>query len=433
MLILITGANTAYSGFPYLVNFVANDGFLPRQLTKRGHRLAFSNGIILLASTAIALVFATRADVNHLVAFYALGVFTGFTLVGFGMAKRASTNKAKGWQYSYVINTLSGVVSLVIVVIFAIVKFTEGAWVIIVITPIIVSLLLRLNRQYRKEQAALRVDTKETRATSIARHDVTVLVDSVDLATVSAIRYARSFKPRNINAVHFVIDDQRAQEISQAWAENPGLQDVSLELIDCPDRRIPNAAVDYAIRATANHDVELTLLLPRRSYSRFIGKILHDQTADEIAAPISQVPRVVATIVPFDVDRITSGATLNFHPGHTVIKPAEVNIPTPKKIEPGDVEPVSHYAEDITKIGQIQWRKRAKVHGRVTSIKTAPRGSAPSLQVEIWDETGGVSLQFLGRREIAGLEVGSQMRAEGMVGEEEGAMVILNPSYELLV
>ena len=433
MLILITGANTAYSGFPYLVNFVANDGFLPRQLTKRGHRLAFSNGIILLASTAIALVFATRADVNHLVAFYALGVFTGFTLVGFGMAKRASTNKAKGWQYSYVINTLSGVVSLVIVIIFAIVKFTEGAWVIIVITPIIVALLLRLNRQYRKEQAALRVDAKETRATSIARHDVTVLVDSVDLATVSAIRYARSFKPRNINAVHFVIDDQRAQEISQAWAENPGLQDVSLELIDCPDRRIPNAAVDYAIRATANLDVELTLLLPRRSYSRFIGKILHDQTADEIAAPISQVPRVVATIVPFDVDRITSGTTLDFHPAHNVIQPAVANLPSPKKIEPGDVEPVSHYAEDITKIGQIQWRKRAKVHGRVTSIKTAPRGSAPSLQVEIWDETGGVSLQFLGRREIAGLEVGSQMRAEGMVGEEEGAMVILNPSYELLV
>ncbi len=433
MLILITGANTAYSGFPYLVNFVANDGFLPRQLTKRGHRLAFSNGIILLASCATALVLVTRADVNHLVAYYALGVFTGFTLVGFGMAKRASTNRAKNWHYSYVINTLSGVVSFAIVVIFAIVKFTEGAWVIIVITPIIVTLLLRLNRQYRKEQEALRVNAGETRATSIARHDVTVLVDAVDLATVSAIRYARSFNPRNLNAVHFVIDDQRAQEISDAWAENPGLQDVSLELIDCPDRRLPNAAVDYAIRATATLDVELTLLLPRRSYSRFVGRILHDQTAEEIAAPISQVPRVVATIVPFDVDRITSGERLEAHHVHEVKEEVVKTIPIPKKTEPIDVEPVSHYSESVIKIGEIQWRKRAQVQGRVTSIKTAPRGSAPSLQVEIWDETGGVSLQFLGRRDIAGLEVGSQMRAEGMVGEEGGSMVILNPSYELLV
>jgi len=104
-----------------------------------------------------------------------------------------------------------------------------------------------------------------------------------------------------------------------------------------------------------------------------------------------------------------------------------------QKIAPVDVEPVSHYAENVTPIGKIEWRKRAQVQGRVTSIKAAPRGSAPVLEVEIWDETGGVSLQFLGRREIAGLEVGSQLRAEGMVGEEEGSMVILNPSYELLV
>ena len=433
MLILITGANTAYSGFPYLVNFVANDGFLPRQLTKRGHRLAFSNGIILLATCATALVIVTRADVNHLVAYYALGVFTGFTLVGFGMAKRAKTNKEKNWRYPYLINTISGVVSFAIVIIFAVVKFTEGAWVIIAITPIIVALLLRLNRQYRKEQAALRVDSKEARATSIPRHDVTVLVDSVDLATVSAVRYARSFNPRELNAVHFVIDDQRAQEISSAWAANPGLSDVSLGLIDCPDRRLPNAAVDYAIRATSTNDVELTLLLPRRSYSRFVGRVLHDQTAEEIAAPISQLPRVVATIVPFDVDRIISGEKFEFHSSHEVKPVVKAKAPSPKKIAPGDVEPISHYAENITKIGNIEWRRRAQVQGRVTSIKSAPRGSSPALQVEIWDETGGVSLQFLGRREIAGLEVGSQMRAEGMVGEDSGAMVILNPSYELLV
>ena len=184
---------------------------------------------------------------------------------------------------------------------------------------------------------------------------------------------------------------------------------------------------------TEKPDVELTLLLPRRAYSGFLGRLLHDQTAEDIAAPISQLPRVVATIVPFDVERIASGKS-SFLPAAPATPAARVTAPKPaQKVVPVDVEPVSHYAENVTPIGKIQWRKRAQVQGRVTSIKAAPRGSAPVLQVEIWDETGGVSLQFLGRREIAGLEVGSQLRAEGMVGEEEGSMVILNPSYELLV
>ena len=259
------------------------------------------------------------------------------------------------------------------------------------------------------------------------------MVDNVDIATVGAIRYARSLKPRNLSAVHFVIDDRRAEEIQKAWAASDALDDVTLELIDCPDRRLANAALDYSIRMTEKPDVELTLLLPRRAYSGFLGRLLHDQTAEDIAAPISQLPRVVATIVPFDVDRIASGKT-SFLPAATVTPAPQVVAPkTVQKIAPVDVEPVSHYAENVTPIGKIEWRKRAQVQGRVTSIKAAPRGSAPVLEVEIWDETGGVSLQFLGRREIAGLEVGSQLRAEGMVGEEEGSMVILNPSYELLV
>ena len=185
---------------------------------------------------------------------------------------------------------------------------------------------------------------------------------------------------------------------------------------------------------TAKSDVELTLLLPRRSYSGFLGRLLHDQTAEQIAAPISQLPRVVATIVPFDVDRITSASTIEIDSTRDTPVKAPTAVPSAAKTSvPRNIEPVSHYAENITSIGEIQWRKRAQVQGRVTSIKTAPRGAAPTLEVEIWDETGGVSLQFLGRRDIAGLEVGSQMRAEGMVGEEEGSLVILNPSYELLV
>ena len=433
MLILFAGANTTYSAFPLLCNFVATDGYLPRQLTKRGHRLAFSNGILLLSGGGIFLVLITAGSVEHLVAFYALGVFTGFTLAGFGMTRHALRNKEGHWKAKVFINALAGSVSFLIVIIFSVVKFTEGAWLVLVTAPILVVTFLRLRRQYDREQEALSVKRHQERATSIARHDVTILVDSVDIATVGAVRYARSLKPRNLTAVHFVIDDRRAEEIQKAWAKSDALDDVTLELIDCPDRRLANSALDYAIRLTEKEEVELTLLLPRRSYSRFLGRLLHDQTAEEIAAPISQLPRVVATIIPFDVARITSGAKLDVHHPQEVKKVVKQSVPTPKTNAPINVEPISHYAENVTKIGEIEWRKRAQVQGRVTSIKTAPRGSAPALQVEIWDETGGVSLQFLGRREIAGLEVGSQMRAEGMVGEDEGSMVILNPSYELLV
>lgn len=433
MLILFAGANTTYSAFPLLVNFVAADGYLPRQLTKRGHRLAFSNGILLLAGGGILLVVITAGSVEHLVAFYALGVFTGFTLAGFGMTRYFLRTKPEKWKLKVFVNGLAGSVSLLIVLIFSVVKFTQGAWLVLVTAPIMVFSLLRLRRQYSREQGALSVKSHQERATSMSRHNVTIFIDSVDIATVGAVRYARSLKPHKIKAVHFVIDDRRAEEIQKAWAESEALEDVQLDLIDCPDRRIANSALDYAIRKTEKPDVELTILLPRRSYSRFLGRLLHDQTAEEIAAPISQLERVVATIVPFDVNRITSGKNQLVSRPVASSPAAKPEVAKPVQVAPKEFAPVTHHADDVTPIGSIEWRKRSKVHGRVTSISTAPRGSAPMLQVEIWDETGGITLNFLGRREIAGLEVGLEMRAEGMVGEEEGQLTILNPSYELLI
>jgi amino acid transporter len=435
MLILFAGANTTYSAFPLLCNFVAADGYLPRQLSKRGHRLAFSNGILLLAGGGIFLVIITAGSVEHLVAFYALGVFTGFMLAGFGMAKHAKTHKGDGWKVKFVINGLAGSISLIIVLIFSVVKFTQGAWIVLVVSPIMVMSFLRLRRQYTAEQKALTVKSEQQRATSITRHDVTVLVDSVDLATISVVRYARTLNARKISAVHFVIDDRRAADIQAAWAASDAVDDVELELIDCPDRRLPNAALDYAIRMTEQADVELTLLLPRRSYSGVLGRLLHDQTAEDIAAPISQLSRVVATIMPFDVSKMISGKSITVEnrkqDSRVAPKPVSVKAEA-KPVVAQSSEPVSHYAENMTPIGNITWRKRAHIQGRVTSIRTAPSGSAPVINVEIWDETGGVTLQFLGRREIRGLDIGSELRAEGMVAENEGKMTILNPSYELL-
>jgi hypothetical protein len=433
MLILFAGANTTYSAFPLLVNFVATDGYLPNWLTKRGHRLNFSNGILLLSGSAIVLVLITGASVEHLVAFYALGVFTAFTLSGLGMAKHNYTNRGNWWRGKFIINALSGGISLIVVIIFAIVKFNQGAWVVIVITPILVMTFLRLRKQYSKEQNVLEVTSQNSRATSISRHDVTVLVDSFDLATIGAVRYARSLNPRNLNAVHFVIDDKRAEMISAGWAANAAVSDVPLILIDCPDRRLPNAAVDYAIRSTTNRDVELTLLLPRRSYSRFLGRVLHDQTAEAIAAPISQLERVVATIIPFDVERILDSGVRRNETVAAQVPAKEAKKVAQPKPQSADSAPVGHYNENILPISNATWRRRAHVRGQVTAIRTAPSGGAPRVEVEIWDTTGGITLHFLGRREIAGLDVGSTICAEGMVGETQGSLTILNPSYEIVI
>jgi amino acid transporter len=434
MLILFAGANTCFSAFPNMVNIVATDGYLPKRLSQRGHRLVFSNGIFFIAGGALILVIATQASITVLAAIYALTVFIGFSLTSAGMTKKSWVASTRKINSKVLLHGTTAVISSFTVLVLITLKFAEGTWVVVIGSPIFILIMLHFNKQYNREQEVLTVSSEQERATSIARHNVTVLVDNVDLATIGAVRYARSLKPRSLAAVHFVIDDRRADEIQKSWANSDALDDVTLELIDCPDRRLPNAALEYSLRMTEKRDVELTLLLPRRAYSGFLGRLLHDQTAEEIAAPISQLQRVVATIVPFDVDRITSGANLTTAPQgevKTVMKPVLEFKPVQdvKKT----AEPVSHYAENLTPIGEIKWRKRAHVQGQVTAIRSAPRGSAPILQVEVWDQTGGVTLHFIGRREISGLEVGSQLRAEGMVGEEEGSLTILNPSYELLI
>jgi hypothetical protein len=434
MLILFAGANTCFSAFPNMVNIVAKDGFLPRRLTQRGHRLVFSNGIFFISAGASILVISTGASITTLAAIYALAVFIGFSLTSLGMTKKSWITSRSVLDRKVLLHGLTAFLSVVTVLVLSSFKFAEGTWIVVLGTPFVVWLMLRFNRQYQQEKGALAVESSGGRATSMARHNVSVFIDSVDLATIAAIRYARSLKPHKIKAVHFVIDDLKAEEIRKIWSEQHALEDIPLDFIDCPDRRLPNAALDYAIRVIEKPDVELTILLPRRSYSRFLGRLLHDQTAEEIAAPISQLERVVATIVPFDVNRITSGNSLNIrHEAERLVSLHAETKSKPIQEAPKVFAPISHYADDVTPIANVEWRNRSKVHGRVTSISTAPRGSAPMLQVEVWDETGGITLNFLGRREIAGLEVGMEMRAEGMVGEEEGQLTILNPSYELLI
>ena len=305
-LILFTGGNTSFSGFPFLASFVAGDSFLPRWLTKRGHRLALSNGIIVLTVVSLILLVATRAQVNGLVPFYAIGVFTGFSIAGFGMAKYHKRVKESGWRRRLVINRTAAIYTAIVVVIFAVVKFTEGAWVIVIIFPTLVFLLIRLNREYRMEAEVLenigdrRAAGIPARQPNYSRRVVLIFVDGVDLATFAAIRYARGLRPTSMRAVHFVIDSAQAEKLRADWVRFG--QDIPLEMIDTPDRRLLRAALELVSHEAAQKGTNVTVVLPRRSYSPLLGRLLHDRTADKIAAVVSQVPNSAAMIIPFDVE-----------------------------------------------------------------------------------------------------------------------------------
>ncbi|MST33191.1 amino acid permease, partial [Acidimicrobiaceae bacterium USS-CC1] len=148
--ILYTGGNTSFNGFPFLTSFVAHDSFLPRWLTRRGHRLAFSNGIIVLTVIGVALLVASNSNVDSLVAVYAIGVFTGFTMAGAGMVRYHRRHRLPGWRKRQVINGFASLLSGAVVIIFAVTKFTQGAWLVVILFPVLVYALIRINRRYRR-------------------------------------------------------------------------------------------------------------------------------------------------------------------------------------------------------------------------------------------------------------------------------------------
>jgi hypothetical protein len=304
--ILFFGANTSFNGFPALTSFVAEDSFLPRPLVKRGHRLVFSNAIITLTALALVLLLVTGGSVDAIVPLFAMGVFTGFSMAGYGMTKHHLTHREPGWRHKLAINLSAGILSTIVVGIFAVAKFTEGAWLVVVVLPLLVFALMRLNRQYRAEASVLEMSAAENpELARHARHRVFVFVDSVDLAEVEALRYGKGLHADELVAVHFVVDAARAARLQERWAHFE--HDTQLRVIDCPDRHLTRAAHELVLQALDNHPgTQVTVLLPRRTYSPLLGRLLHDRTADKMAKVISRIPGASAQILPYDIkSRIT--------------------------------------------------------------------------------------------------------------------------------
>ncbi|HZE18093.1 MAG TPA: APC family permease, partial [Mycobacterium sp.] len=286
--ILFTGCNTSFSGFPPLASFVAEDRFLPRPLTKRGHRLVFSNGIITLTALSVALLLVTGGSVRALVPLYAIGVFSAFAMAGYGMTKHHLTRREPRWRYKLVINLSAGILSTIVVGIFVVAKFTEGAWLIAVVFPVLVFALMRLNRRYRDEAAVLEMARAERPEwVKYARHRVFVFVDSVDLAEIEALRYGKGLRPDELTAVHFVVDAAHAARLQQRWERFD--HDTPLNVIDCPDRHLSRAAQQLVLQSLNEHpDTKVTVVMPRREFAPLVGRLLHDATADKMARAVSR-------------------------------------------------------------------------------------------------------------------------------------------------
>jgi amino acid transporter len=441
MLILVLAANTSFADFPRLASFHAEDNFMPRQLTKRGHRLVFSNGIIALAVAAIGVLIVTDAKVARLIPLYAIGVFTSFTLSQAGMAKHHLTHREPHWHYGLFVNGMGAILSFVVLIIIAWTKFTGGAWFIIVLVPIMVAALMRLNRQYESELEELKEDApRAAEARVLRRHAVIVLIDQLDVAAARAIQYARALTPNDLRAVHFDLDPIKTEDLTNAW-RRLGFSRLPLDIVECTDRRIPRAAAELVASALADGDTEVSVLLPRREYTHFWHRFLHDRTADSIAQALALLPHANVTIVPYHLGSRAEAAPLAATNGRIKSHTNGSKRHGSKHNGNGDGTTVatmngdgaSWLPDDRTPIADVEYRQRARVAGRVHTMRVQPHGGVAGLECTIVDETGGIALVFLGRRSIGGMKVGTRVVAEGtVVGDDRGRLAIMNPDYRFL-
>jgi hypothetical protein len=295
-----------------------------------------------------------------------------------------------------------------------------------------------------------------------ARRTIFVFVDSFDLATLAALRYARSLRPTSIRAVHFVIDSVRADKLREKWTRaNRG---VTLDFIDVADRRLTRAAAELVEREIADPGTHVTVVLPRRSYSALLGRLLHDRTADKIAAVVSRIPRSAATIIPYDVEsRVQvlqerqaakmAAASADTADQQTRAEEAEVadkhatpngDKPPPKargllkRREPEPCGPdglpleVPSQVPGVSSIGSLTGPGRAVVEGRIRVVEIKPVERNSVLACEISDGTGTLTALFYGRSHIPGIVCSARVRFKGSVGIKDGHPVMINPAYELI-
>ncbi|GAB49429.1 APC family permease [Mobilicoccus pelagius] len=308
-IILILAANTAFSGFPVLASVLAKDGFLPRQLSQRGDRLAFSNGILILAGAAMLLIFVYDAEVTQLIQLYIVGVFVSFTLSQIGMVRHWNRRldeendpkERARMMRSRVVNVVGATMSGVVLLVVLATKFVRGAGFAIAAMIVLFFIMLAIDKHYRRvsEELELSPDARTERALPSHVHAV-VLVSKLHKPTTRALAYARACRPSVLEAVSVAVDQERSDELIAEW---DALQvPVPLKLLDSPYREITRPVTDYvrSIRSSNPRDV-VTVYVPEYVVGHWWEHILHNQSALRLKAALLFTPGVMVVSVPWQL------------------------------------------------------------------------------------------------------------------------------------
>ncbi|NMM61247.1 APC family permease [Clostridium sp. P21] len=303
-IILIMAANTAYSGLPLLLALMAKDGFIPRQFTKRGKRLGFSNGIILIAVFACILVIAFKGDTNLLLPLYAVGVFISFTLSQSGMFLKWVRSKQGAWRHKAFINGLGVMVSLGTALIIGVTRFKHGAWIVCIVVPALVLLMTKIKRHYTlvANQLKLNVDQRPKEINFAEQKRYVILpIDTLNKAFLKALNYARTISDEII-VFHVSVDDAATAKLIKRWEQyNVG---IPIIIKKSPYRNIVTPLVKFieSEEYAAGPRDTVTVIMPQFVVQKWWGNILHNQTALFIKTMLLKRRNIAMITVPYIIE-----------------------------------------------------------------------------------------------------------------------------------
>jgi len=300
-IILIMAANTAYAGLPLLFALMAHDGYIPRQFTKRGKRLSFSNGIVVLSVCACLLVIMFKGDTHLLMPLYAVGVFISFTLSQFGMFTKWRREKSHGWKHKALINGFGAVVTFITVIIIGYTKFKDGAWIVLILIPILVYLMYRVREHYKIVALQLKLSLNEKPKPmnyDEQKRYVIVPIDTLNKAFLKAFNYARTLS-ENIIVIHVSVDDEVTSKLMKKWQEyNLG---IPLVVKKSPYRD----TIKTLVKFIENEEIlfgeknTLTVVLPQFVVEKKWQNILHNQTTMFIVGLLLKRRNIAVVMVPY--------------------------------------------------------------------------------------------------------------------------------------
>jgi hypothetical protein len=273
-LILLLAANTSYSDFPRLAMWVARDRYLPRQLANLGDRLVYANGILVLGGLAGLLVIAFGARTHALIPLYAVGVFISFTLNQSGMVRHWFKLRTPGWRHLALINGIGATATAIVMVVVAVTKFTNGAWIILLLIPTLVMVFWAIHRHY--EDVSEQLSLSERWPVPVRRHTIIVPVADLHRGIIKAIDYAQALGGE-LHIVTVETDSEVTTQFQVRWRDS--LPNIPLEIVPSPYRSVTEPLLEYIDQFVCEEGDYVTVLVPEFVPARWWHHFLHNETA----------------------------------------------------------------------------------------------------------------------------------------------------------